>query len=142
MSHLRLAYGKLSPEAYNGLIQTSMALSKSSLGHLVELVYLRISQINGCAFCLDMHSTALRKAGYSQHKMDILSGWRMAEAFDARERAALDWAEAVTHISYCGTSDELFATLKEHFNDTEIADLTFAISLMNAFNRMAISMRQ
>lgn len=61
---------------------------------------------------------------------------------DARERAALDWAEAVTHISYCGTSDELFATLKEHFNDTEIADLTFAISLMNAFNRMAISMRQ
>ena len=55
MSHLRLAYGKLSPEAYNGLIQTSMALSKSSLGHLVELVYLRISQINGCAFCLDMH---------------------------------------------------------------------------------------
>ena len=142
MSQLRLAYGKLSPEAYNGLIQTSMALSKSSLGHIVELVYLHISQINGCAFCLDMHSTALRKAGYSQNKMDILAGWRMAEPFDERERAALAWAEAVTDISYCGTSDELFAELKTHFSDAEIADLTFAISLMNAFNRMAISMRQ
>ena len=89
-----------------------------------------------------MHSTALRKAGYSQNKMDILAGWRMAEPFDERERAALAWAEAVTDISYCGTSDELFAELKTHFSDAEIADLTFAISLMNAFNRMAISMRQ
>ncbi|MBW7982522.1 carboxymuconolactone decarboxylase family protein [Enterobacillus tribolii] len=142
MSQLRLAYGQLSPQAYAGLIQCNQALAQSPLGHLIELVYLRVSQINGCAFCLDMHSKALRKAGYAQHKLDTLAGWRVSEAFDERERAALDWAEAVTDIAHSGTSDALFSALKTHFTDAEIADLTFATSLMNAFNRLAISMRQ
>lgn len=142
MSQLRLAYGQLSPQAYAGLVKCSQALAQSPLGHLIELIYLRVSQINGCAFCLDMHSTALRKSGYEQHKLDVLAGWRVSEAFDARERAALDWAEAVTDITHSGTSDALFLALKAEFSDAEIADLTVAISLMNAFNRLAISMRQ
>lgn len=142
MSQLRLPYGQLSPQAYAGLVQCSQALAKSPLGDLIELIYLRVSQINGCAFCLDMHSKALRKSGYSQQKLDTLAGWRVAEIFDDRERAALSWAEAVTDLTHSGTPDTLFSALKSHFSDAEIADLTFAISLMNAFNRLAVSMRQ
>ncbi|OCR25639.1 alkylhydroperoxidase [Pseudomonas syringae] len=142
MSKLRLPFSDLSPAAYQGLQSTSIALSKSSLGQaLVELVYLRVSQINGCAFCLDMHSKSLRAAGVSQRKLDCLAGWRVSELFDAREQAALAWSESLTHVSTQGASDELYAVLKDTFSDTEISDLTFAVSLMNAFNRLAVGMR-
>lgn len=142
MSTLRLPYFKLSPEAYKGLSSVKEALDHSSLGHaLIELVYLRVSQINGCAFCLDLHSKSLRKGGESTARLDMLAGWRVATVYTERERAALAWAEAVTHIDTSGTEDAVFEPLKAHFTDAEISDLTFAISLMNAFNRLAVSMR-
>ncbi|WP_263264169.1 carboxymuconolactone decarboxylase family protein [Pseudomonas sp. RIT-PI-S] len=142
MSQLRLPFSSLSPAAYQGLVSTSNALADSPLGKpLVELVYLRVSQINGCAFCLDMHAKALRGAGVAQAKLDCLAGWRVSELFDNRERAALAWAEALTDVAHQGAPDALYEPLKGLLGDQEISDLTFAVALMNAFNRLAVGMR-
>ena len=138
----RLPYNTLSPEAYRGLGATKAALDKSPLGKpLIELVWLRTSQINGCAYCLEMHSKALRADGVPQVKLDSLAGWRVSEQFDARERAALAWTESLTHIDQTHAPDEDFEPLKAYFSDVEISDLSFAIALMSAFNRLAIGMR-
>ena len=139
----RLPYYTLSPEAYQGLGATKKALEKSSLGkQLIELVWLRMSQINGCSFCLEMHAKALRAGGMPDAKLDSLAGWRVAEHFSERERVALAWTEALTHVDQTHAPDQDFEPLKGHFSDVEIADLTFAIALMSAFNRLAIGMRQ
>lgn len=143
MSVLRLPYQTLSPEAYQGLSLAKKALSKSSLGkQLIELIYLRVSQINGCAFCLDMHAAALRAGGVPDAKLDSLAGWPVSAHFSERERAALAWTESLVHVARTHAPDEDFARLRGHFNDAEIADLSFAIALMSAFNRLAIGMRQ
>ena len=143
MSQLRLRYSTLSPEAYKGLLATSNALEKSSVGKaMIELVYLRVSQINGCAFCLEMHAAALRKAGVAQVKLDSLAGWRVSAQFGERERAALAWTESLVDVQHTHAPDELFDALRTHFSDAEISDITFAVSLMSAFNRLAIGMRQ
>ncbi|RUR94798.1 carboxymuconolactone decarboxylase family protein [Pectobacterium polaris] len=143
MSTLRLPYQTLSPEAYQGLTLTKKALDKSSLGkQLIELVYLRISQINGCAFCLEMHAAALRAGGVPDAKLDSLAGWRVSDHFSERERVALAWTESLVDVARSHAPDEDFEPLKAHFSDTEVADLSFAISLMSAFNRLAIGMRQ
>ncbi|ASY75363.1 MULTISPECIES: carboxymuconolactone decarboxylase family protein [Pectobacterium] len=143
MSTLRLPYQTLSPEAYQGLTLTKKALDKSSLGKpLIELVYLRISQINGCAFCLEMHAAALRAGGVPDAKLDSLAGWRVSDHFSERERVALAWTESLVDVARSHAPDEDFEPLKAHFSDTEVADLSFAISLMSAFNRLAIGMRQ
>jgi AhpD family alkylhydroperoxidase len=143
MSTLRLPYQTLSPEAYQGLGLTKKALDKSSLGkQLIELVYLRISQINGCAFCLEMHATALRAGGVPDAKQDSLAGWRVSSHFSERERAALAWTESLVNVAHTHADDKDFEPLKAHFTDAEIADLSFAIALMSAFNRLAIGMRQ
>lgn len=142
MSKPRLPYATLSKAAYEGLVSTSQALSESPLGtSLVELVYLRVSQINGCSFCLGMHSEILRKAGVAQGKLDRLAGWRISELFDARERAALAWTESLTYLANQPIPDALYDDLGEHFDAKEICDLTLAVSLMNAFNRLAVSMK-
>ena len=100
MNQLRQPFSEPSPEVYKGLVQASIALEKSELGNaLVELVYLRVSQINGCAFCLEKHSQALRKGGMAQSKLDALAGWRVSAHFTPAERAALAWAESVTDIA-------------------------------------------
>lgn len=143
MSELRLPYSKLSSEAYAGLGACKTALDKSVLGKpFIELIYLRVSQINGCAFCLDMHSKALCAQGVDQRKLDTLAGWQVSDAFDPRERAALAWAESLTHIDTTGAPDEVYQPLTGLFSEVEISDLTFAVSLMNAFNRLAVGMRQ
>ncbi|MBA1257856.1 MULTISPECIES: carboxymuconolactone decarboxylase family protein [Pseudomonas] len=142
MSQLRLPFSTLSPAAYQGLIATGQALAQSALGlKLVELIYLRISQINGCAFCLGKHAETLRGQGVSQAKLDRLAGWRISELFDARERAALEWAETLTAVAEKGAPDVAYEPLKAQFSDAEIADLTFAVALMNAFNRLAVGMK-
>jgi AhpD family alkylhydroperoxidase len=141
MSQLRLPFASLSPEAYQGLLATNNALAASSLGlPLIELVYLRISQINGCAFCLGKHSQTLRDSEVAQAKLDCLAGWRISGLFNERERAALAWAETLTHVSEKGAPAALYEPLKAHFSDVEISDLTLAVALMNAFNRLAIGM--
>ncbi len=143
MSDIRLPYFDLSSQAMQGLLTTSAALTQSSLGkNLIELVYLRISQINGCAYCLAMHSAALREAGETNTRLDTLAGWRLSPHFTDAERAALLWAENVTAISTSHAPDDVYVPLKEHFTDAQISDLTFAIGLMNAFNRIAVAMKQ
>lgn len=142
MTALRQPYSELSPNVYAGLVQASIALEKSSLERpLLELLYLRVSQINGCAFCLEMHSKALRKSGVDQVKLDALAGWRVSNHFSDAERAALAWAEDLTHIAENRAEDSVYQPLLVHFTAEQISDMTFAISLMNAFNRLAVSMR-
>ncbi|MCH4197911.1 MAG: carboxymuconolactone decarboxylase family protein [Serratia liquefaciens] len=139
----RLKYSELSPAPYKGMVAALMALEKGALDKAtIELMFMRVSQINGCAYCLDMHGKALRESGVDNAKLDQLAGWRVSHAFSDRERAALEWADSVTLIAATGAPDSAFEALQTHFSDAEIADLTFAISIMNAFNRLAISMRQ
>ncbi|MEI3853961.1 MULTISPECIES: carboxymuconolactone decarboxylase family protein [unclassified Ensifer] len=109
---------------------------------LVDLVYLRISQINNCAYCLDMHTRDLLKKGQPIEKIALVQAWREAgNLFDARERAALAWAETVTRVAETGVPDEAYAAARALFDERELTDLTIAIGLMNAYNRMAISFR-
>jgi uncharacterized peroxidase-related enzyme len=140
---LRLPYPELSPGALAGIRAVGANLDSCSLGRkMIELIYLRISQINGCDFCLKKHAKVLREEGETQERLDCLAGWHASTAFSARERAALAWAEALTDIAATHAPDDLFAALREHFTDQEISDLTFAAAIMNAFNRLAIGMRQ
>src|SRR5690348_12093446 len=106
---------------------------------LVELVKLRASQINGCGYCLDMHSKDARAAGETEQRIYVLSAWREAPFYTPRERAALAWAEAVTLISE-GVTDELYESVREHFTEKELVDLTLAIVTINGWNRLAISL--
>jgi AhpD family alkylhydroperoxidase len=139
----RLPYYQLSPAAYQGLGATKQALEGSSLGQeLIELAWLRMSQINGCSFCLEMHAKSLRARSVPLAKLDSLAGWRVSERFTERERAALAWTESLTHVDQTHAPDQDYEPLKAHFSDAEISDLTFAIALMSAFNRLAIGMRQ
>jgi AhpD family alkylhydroperoxidase len=109
---------------------------------LIELVYLRTSQINNCAYCLDMHTRELLKKGERIEKLALLQAWREAgDLFDERERAALAWAETVTRVEHTGVPDEEYQNARAVFEERELVDLTIAISLMNAYNRMAISFR-
>lgn len=118
-------------------------LAQSGLSKvLLTIVYLRVSLINGCAYCIDMHSRELRELGVSNEKIALVPVWEEAgELFDGRERAALSWAETVTRISATGAPDSAYAAVSAHFDDKELVDLTIAIGLMNAYNRMAISFR-
>jgi AhpD family alkylhydroperoxidase len=109
---------------------------------LVDLVYLRISQINGCAYCIDMHSRDLLKEGVTVDKLVLVPAWREAGAlFSATERAALAWAETVTRVADTGVPDGEYDAAAAVFDQKQLADLTIAIGLMNAYNRMAISFR-
>ncbi|SDV50619.1 carboxymuconolactone decarboxylase family protein [Chitinasiproducens palmae] len=143
MTPLRLSYRTLSPNAYQGLLATKKALDESSLGKdLIELVYLRTSQINGCAFCLEMHGASLRARGVADAKLDSLAAWRLSAHFSEQERAALAWTEALVDVATTHAPDADYAPLRAHFSEAEIADLCFAIALMSALNRMAIGARQ
>ena len=109
---------------------------------LVNLVYLRISQINGCAYCIDMHSRDLLKEGMNIEKLVLVPGWREGGAlFDDTERAALAWAETVTRVAETGVPDAEYEAAAAVFEQKQLADLTIAIGLMNVYNRMAISFR-
>jgi AhpD family alkylhydroperoxidase len=108
---------------------------------LVELVYLRVSQINGCSYCLEKHAGSLRAQGVSEAQLDTLAAWRISPHFSERERAALAWVEAVTDIAGTGAPDSVYDAVRAHFDDKEVVDLSFAAALMNALNRLAISMR-
>jgi alkylhydroperoxidase AhpD family core domain len=127
----------------SGFRAVKVALEKSVVEQkLIELVYLRVSQINGCAYCLNLHTNSLLKDGETQRRIAEVAGWRVSDQFSEKERAALNWAEQLTNISTSHADDESYEALKKVFSDKEISDLTFAISLMNGMNRLAISMRQ
>jgi len=140
----RLDYQKLSAAGVRAVGCVYMYVVNSGLPkELVDLVFLRASQINGCAYCIDMHSRDLQKAGVAVDKIMLLSAWREAgDLFTNRERAALQWAEEVTRVSETHASDEAFAALSAEFQPKEISDLTLAIGLINLFNRLAIGLRR
>ncbi|RAO78068.1 carboxymuconolactone decarboxylase family protein [Dyella jiangningensis] len=139
----RINYAQVSPAGVKALGDVYGYVAKSGLDpRLIDLVYLRISQINGCAYCLDMHTRDLLKKGVAIEKLALLQAWREAGAlFDLRERSALAWAESVTNVAHTGVPDEDFEQATKVFNEKELVDLTIAIGLMNAYNRLAISFR-
>jgi AhpD family alkylhydroperoxidase len=117
-------------------------LSNSSLEPaLRELIKVRASQINGCAYCLDMHTKDARAHGETEQRLYALSAWRETPFFTERERAALEWTEHVTLIAAKGISDELFARVREHFSEEETMQLTFAVVQINSWNRLVITAR-
>ena len=139
----RINYAKVSPEGFKALGGVYVTIQKSGLPkQLVDLVYLRVSQINGCAFCIDMHSRDLLKSGVVVEKLVLVSVWRDAgNLFSTRERVALAWAETVTRVAETGVPDADYEAAAAEFSDKELADLTYAIGLMNVFNRLGISFR-
>jgi AhpD family alkylhydroperoxidase len=144
MNAPRLPWTALAAVPYKALYGVNLALAKSSVGHvLLELVQTRVSQMNGCAYCLDMHARELRKGGESWQRMNVVSAWRETDVFSAKEKAALAWAEAMTSLPGDYAGRELaYQGLPEHFNDQEIVELTWAVAGINAWNRMAIGMHQ
>ncbi|UUZ68189.1 carboxymuconolactone decarboxylase family protein [Polaromonas sp. P2-4] len=143
MNEPRLHWTDISPKAYQAMAGVSAATAKSSLGPvLMELVQTRVSQLNGCAFCLDMHARDLRKHGETWQRINSLSTWRETGQYSKRERAALNWAETMTKlVEYHGSRDADFDALKTQFSDQEIVELCWTIAQINAWNRMAISMQ-
>ena len=140
---LRIDYTHASPAGIKALGQVYGYVAQCGLDtRLIDLVYLRISQINGCAYCLDMHTRALVKEGVAVEKLALLQAWREAgSVFDAKEKAALAWAESVTQVAQTGVPDGDFQAAHDVFSEKELVDLTIAIGLMNAYNRLAISFR-
>jgi AhpD family alkylhydroperoxidase len=140
---MRLDYNRIAPAGVKALGGVYGYVTQSNLpATLVNLVYLRISQINNCAYCLDMHTRDLLKSGQKIEKLALLQAWAEAgDLFDARERAALAWAETVTRVADTGVPDEAYQAARAIFEERELVDLTIAIGLMNAYNRMAISFR-
>ncbi|MDH6196043.1 AhpD family alkylhydroperoxidase [Mycobacterium frederiksbergense] len=139
----RIDYNQVAPRGAKALGGVHLYVSQSGLSPaLLTVVYLRVSLINGCAYCIDTHSRELRELGISNEKIALVPVWHEAgELFDNRERAALAWAETVTRISETGAPDSDYEAASAHFDAKELVDLTIAIGLMNAYNRMAISFR-
>ena len=140
---LRLDYNAASAGGMKALGSVYGYVQRSGLGRdLVNLVYLRVSLINGCAYCIDMHSRDLLEHGMAIAKLVLVPAWREGgRLFDDRERAALDWAETVTRVSATGVPDQDYENARAVFSADELSDLTIAIGLMNAYNRLAISFR-
>ena len=139
----RIDYATVSPEGYKAFGGAYMTLQKGSLPkELVDLVYLRVSQINGCAYCIDMHSRDLLKQGLDVEKLVLVQAWREAgEVFSTRERSALAWAETVTRVAETGVPDADYQAASLEFEAKELVDLTYAIGLMNVFNRLGVTFR-
>jgi AhpD family alkylhydroperoxidase len=139
----RLDYTAAVPEGMKALGGVHVYLGHCGLPKtLIDLVYLRVSLINGCAYCIDMHSRDLLKGGVAIDKLVLVPVWREGgNLFSEREQAALMWAETVTKVAETTVPDAAFEEVSEHFNGKELSDLTIAIGLMNAYNRMAISFR-
>jgi AhpD family alkylhydroperoxidase len=137
----RINYRTAAPETYQALLGLHQHLAKACDPKLRALIELRVSQINGCAFCLDMHANEARHLGETQQRLDCVAAWRETPFFADRERAALAWAEAITHVAETRVPDELYAEMKKHFSDKELVDLTAAIGMINLWNRMSVSFR-
>lgn len=138
----RLNYAKAAPGAYRAMSQLENYVRNCGLEtSLIELIKTRASQINGCAYCIDMHTKDARAAGESEQRLYLLSAWREAPFYSERERAALEWTEALTLISNNQVPDEIYERVRPHFTDEELANLTLAIATINAWNRLAISFR-
>ena len=135
-------YQILPPAAREALMAVEHYVEGSGLErNLIELVKMRASQINGCAYCLDMHSKDLRKHGETEQRLYLLNAWEESPLYSPRERAALAWTEAVTKIADTHAPDEVYEEVRRHFSEAETANLTILIAQINLWNRIAISFR-
>jgi AhpD family alkylhydroperoxidase len=138
----RLQYWTVAPGAVEALRGVSRYLRQSGLDQrLMELVFTRVSQINGCTFCLDMHLRELRRLGETDDRLDHVAAWRESPLFDAREKAAFAWAEALTHLAATQAPDDVYEKVRAIFSDKELADLTVAIAQINSWNRLMVGFR-
>lgn len=138
----RLDYARASPAGYRAYLALNRFVEESGLEHsLLELVKIRASQLNGCAFCLDMHTIDARAAGETEQRLYLLDAWREAPFYSPRERAALGWTEAVTRVGEAGVPDELYDETRRHFTEEELVNLTWAVVTINGWNRVAIAFR-
>lgn len=138
----RLDYAAAAPGAYQAMTGIERYIRSCGLEHtLLELVKMRVSQINHCAYCIDMHSKDARAGGETEQRLYALSAWRETPFFTARERAALEWTESLTLISGNDVPDDLYARVREHFSEAEIVNLSLAIIGINGWNRLAIPFR-
>jgi AhpD family alkylhydroperoxidase len=138
----RIDYRKYAPEAQKAMLALEKYISDSGLEPLlVHLMKMRASQINGCAYCIDMHSIDARALGETEQRLYALDAWRETPFFSDRERAALAWTEAITLVSETHVADAVFEEVKKYFSEKEIMDLTIVATTINMWNRMAISTR-
>lgn len=138
----RLDYAAQSPELFQKLVDLSLGLKKGSIEKsLIPLVEIRASQLNGCAFCLDMHVKQARLQGERELRLHHIAIWRESPLFSDRERAAFTWTEALTRIAPEGVSDEIYEVVRNQFSEKEIADLTFVVMTINAWNRAGVAFR-
>ena len=138
----RFDYYKADPASLQAMLALEKQVTTNELGHnLRELIKLRASQINGCAFCVDMHSKDLRKHGETEQRLYLLSVWRESPLYTDKERAALAWTEAVTLVSQTGVPDDVYQEFAKHFTEQERVQVTLLIATINAWNRLAVSFR-
>ena len=139
----RFQYSKAYPEAYKAMLALSQAVEKTGFTpQLIDLVNYRVSQLNSCAFCLDMHSKDLRARGETEQRMYMISAWReVPHLYNDRERAALAWAEAVTRLEDGQVSDEVYEIARQEFSQAELVQLTLAIVVINGWNRFNVAFR-
>lgn len=143
MTKKRLDYNETDPKAIKGMLELEKYVAGSGLEvSLYELVKLRASQINSCAYCIDMHSKDARKAGETEQRLYALSAWRETSFYSERERAALAWTEAMTLISENDMADSLYEEVQKHFSEKEHLALTMSIVAINGWNRLAIGFRK
>lgn len=139
----RLDYAKIAPEGYKAMLALELYVKHCGLEpSLLELVKIRASQINGCAFCLDMHTKDARARGESEQRLYTLSAWEDTPFFSERERAALAWTEAVTRVTETHVPDTTYDLARSQFTEKELADLTLAIATINGWNRLSIAFRK
>jgi AhpD family alkylhydroperoxidase len=138
----RIHIASASPEAYKAVTQLERYIRQSGLEEsLLHLIRVRVSQINHCAFCIDMHWKDARAAGVTEERLYMLDAWREATVYSPRERAALAVAEAVTHISVEGLPDPIYEQARKHFEERDLENLVLAVSTINVWNRLGISFR-
>lgn len=143
MTNSRIDFYKVSPEAVKALMSLEAFVTNCGLEQvLLELIKLRVSQINGCAFCVDLHCSDALKAGESQRRLNAIAVWHETPFFTDRERAALAWAETVTLLSESHVPDNLYQDVLAYFSEKETVNLTMAIITINSWNRLAVSFRK
>jgi AhpD family alkylhydroperoxidase len=139
----RVDFIKIAPEVYKAMSGLQACVNQSGLERpLLELVKTRASQINGCAFCLDMHTLDARAQGETEQRLHLLPAWREAPFYSARERAALAWTEALTRVEQSQVPDEVYAEARQQFSEKELVDLSLAIVAINGWNRLCVAFRR
>jgi AhpD family alkylhydroperoxidase len=139
----RLDFVKAAPEAYKAIkaLDTYVVHESGLEKRLIHLIKLRASQINGCAYCVDMHSKESRRDGLSEQWINMVCAWHESPVYDARERAVLGWTDALTNLAQTGAPDDAYEALRAHFSEAEIVKITTAIGLINVWNRVAVGFR-